>query len=259
MNKEAKAIILYHRSYRKVAGSVASFFLLFFVMALPLSFIVAFFFSPMSHAVSAIAHYVLVPLFPPDTVRITQVPFLNSSVFLVDLPGSHPSVLFSVVNALICLLLLVVLPARQHAKHVFIFLIVICFINLVSSVYFAFFSHRFPYEVVDYSELYIKQQIGIWFFVPVIIGISILPLPSTLRSKAATLVGAFCYSLVFGTVRYAVFLFVLAKASLLYMAVLFFVMGPLIDFIYIVGIYSLHVTRLAKKMRSDFASWKWLY
>jgi len=90
-------------------------------------------------------------------------------------------------------------------------------------------------------------------------GLAVLPLPSSLVSKCVTLGITFCYSLVFGTLRYAVFLFVLTKASLLYMAVLFFVLGPLVDFVYIVGIYGVHVTRLAKKMRGDYASWKWSY
>jgi hypothetical protein len=259
MNKTTKSIILYHRSYRKVSGTPGMFSLQFFLLALPLSLLVVFYFPEITRAVSHIARTVLAPFFPLDVLALVQVPYMNKTVSFIDLPSVHPTRGFSAANAAVSLILLAVLPRIKHAKHVFIFLIVVAFINAVSSLFFTFFPYRFPYEAVDYSELYIKQQIGIWFFVPIIMGLAILPLPSTVTSKVVTLGASFCYSLLFGMLRYAVFLYILTKATLLSMAVLFFVLGPLVDFVYIVGIYSIHIARLANKMKGNFASWKWLY
>jgi hypothetical protein len=259
MSKTAKSIILYHRSYRKVSGSPGIFALEFLLFALPLSILVVYHFPELTRAMSHIAQTVLVPYFPRDVLTIVQVPYINMQVFFVDLPSVHPSRVFSSVNAAVSLALLVLLPRIKHAKHVFIFLVAIAFIHTVSSLFFTFFPYRFPYQAVDYSELYVKQQIGIWFFVPIIMGLAILPLPSTVSSKIVTLGAACCYSVIFGTVRYVVFLYILTKTTILSMAILFFVLGPLVDFVYIVGIYSVHVARLAKKMKGDFASWKWLY
>ena len=259
MSNETKSIILYHRSYRKITRSLRVFLLQFLVIALPFSLSMVFCYPQITHTVCIFAQAVLVPFFSPDALRVIKLPYVVGNVFLIDLPSKYPSIFFSLVNSLVCLFLLVLLPVIRSAKHVFIFLIAVCFINLISSLYFIFFPYHFPYEAVDYSELYIKQQVSIWFFVPIIMGLSILPLPSTLTSKMITMLVTFFYSLIFGTVRYVVFLFILANASLLYMAVLFFVLGPLVDFIYIVGIYSVHVTILSKKIRSDFTSWNWLY
>jgi hypothetical protein len=259
MNKEAKSIILYHRSYRKVSGSVGMFALELLLFALPLSILVAFYFPELTRTVSHIAQTILVPFFPRDVLTIVNVPYMNMQAFFVDLPSVHPSRVVSAVSSLVSLVLLVLMPRIKYAKHVFIFLVVVVFINAVSSLFFTFLPHQFPYQAVDYSELYIKQQIGIWFFVPIILGFAILPLPSTILSKIVTLGSAFCYSVIFGTVRYVVFLYILTKTTLLSMAILFFVLGPLVDFVYIVGIYSVHVARLANKMKGDFASWKWLY
>jgi hypothetical protein len=259
MNKTAKSIILYHRSYRKVSVSPGRFALEFLLFALPLSLLVVYSCSGLTRAVSHIAQTVLAPFFPLDVLTLSRVPYMNMQIFFVDLPSVHPSRAFSAVNAAVSLALLVLLPRIKHAKHVFIFLISVAFINAVSSLFFTFFPHRFPYQAVDYSELYIKQQIGIWFFVPIIMGLAILPLPSTRWSKIVTLGAAFCYSVIFGTVRYVVFLYILTKTTLLTMAILFFVLGPLVDFVYIVGIYSVHVARLANKMKGNFASWKWVY
>jgi len=235
------------------------FVMQFFMFAFPLSLMVAILFPVMTHALSRMAQAVLAPYFPPDTLTVVQNPFLNRTAFFLALPSVHPSKLFAAVNAVVSLIILFMLPRLRHAKHVFIFLVVVFFINIVSSLFFTFFPERFPYQASDYSELYIKQQVGIWFFAPLIMGLAILPLPASALSKLATLGAAFCYSLVFGTIRYIAFLFILTKATLLCMAILFFVFGPLVDFIYIVGIYSVYVTRLAKKLKGDFTTWKWLY
>lgn len=259
MSKPAKSVILYHRSCRKISGSSRTLIFEFLLFVLPLSLTVLLYYPEITGIVCRNAHDLLAPFFPHDALAIIQAPYITGNVSLIDLPSVHPSSLFSAANAGVSLILLVLLPRIKRAKHVFLFLVVVSFINLVSSLYFTFFPYRFPYEAVDYSGLYIKQQIGIWFFVPLIMGLAVLPLPSTRTAKIVTLLSAFFYSLLFGTVRYAVFLFILTKASLLYMAILFFILGPLVDFVYIVGIYSLHVTRLAKKMKGDFAFWKWLY
>jgi hypothetical protein len=259
MTKSAKSIISYHRSYRKMSATPGRFTLEFLLYAVPLSLMVMLFFPALTHAVSRIALTALTPFYPDNALSLVNVPYLTRTAFHVDLPSVHPSRVFAAVSACVSLLLLVVLPGIRHAKHVFIFLVVVFFINAVSSLFFTFFPYRFPYEASDYSELYIKQQIGIWFFVPLIMGLAVLPLPASTLSKFSTLTATFFYSLVFGTLRYVVFLYILTKATLLCMALLFFVFGPLVDFIYIVGIYSVYAARLANKLKGNYTTWKWLY
>jgi hypothetical protein len=43
------------------------------------------------------------------------------------------------------------------------------------------------------------------------------------------------------------------------MALLYFAFGPLIDFVYIVGIFSIYSNRLAEKLQGSIKAWKWLY
>lgn len=259
MSKEKKSIILYHRSYRKLPGSVRSFFIHYALLAAPLSALVVVFYPELTLCVSRIAVSVLSPFYAPETLKIIGAPYISiiGDVSLVWVPGRYPTILFSLLNVLACVLLLVVLPRIKQYKPLIILGIIITCVHLISSLFFLFVPQHFPYEAVDYSELYMKQQIGIWFFVPLILGIAILHLPSSLFSKCGSMLAVYFYSLVFGTIRYAIFLFVLSKISMLYMALLFFALGPLIDFVYVVGIYSMHVTRFADKIHSDFALWKW--
>ncbi|MFA5073045.1 MAG: hypothetical protein WC539_04025 [Nitrospirota bacterium] len=257
MIKEAKSIILYHRSHRRIAGSLGLFFLQYFFFIVPLFLVVIFFYPYITHVACSLAHAVLAPYFPDATVKILQFPYFLGNASYIDLPGKDPTLFFSLLNALASLALLIFLPTFKKTKHMLIFFTVVAFINFVSSLFFLFFPNRFPYEVVEFSELYIKQQISIWLFIPVITGLAVLPLPSSLASKVITVLVIFLYSLVFGAVRYVVFLFVLGKVSMLYMAIFFFVLGPLIDFVYVVGIYGVYVARLAENMRGNFALWKW--
>jgi hypothetical protein len=98
-----------------------------------------------------------------------------------------------------------------------------------------------------------------WFFVPVIMELAILPIPSSIFSKGIIIFLTVLYSILFGIVRYIVFLFVIAKFSYIFMPVLYFSFGPLVDFVYIVGIYSLYVSKVAERITKDFRIWKWVF
>lgn len=261
MKQEEKTIIRYHRSYRKLMGSVQLFCIQFFLCVIPLSAITLFWYPQITHAVCLIAEAILSPYFFADTVRIVEIQYIEGfgNVSFLSLPGQFPTAFFSMINALICLLLLTILPRIETAKPLIIFMIMLAFVHFLSSLFFLISPSLFPYDATDYSQLYMAQQIGIWFFVPLVMGIAVMPLPSSLTSKCFTMVITYLYSLLFGTVRYAIFIFILAKVSLLYMPILFFALGPLIDFVYIVGIYSIYVTRLANKISGEFTLWKWQY
>jgi hypothetical protein len=259
MSIVAKSVILSHRSYRKISTSARPFVFQFFFIAVPLSLMVVFFYPEITMAVCEIARTILSPSFDRDALRIVSYTYVIGHASYITLPGTFPSILFSFINAIVSLLLLVLLPAIERFKPLIIFCIVVSFIMFLSSVFFIFLPDQFPYQASDYSDLYIKQQISIWFFVPIIMGLAVLPLPSSLLSKVITMVTTFLYSLAFGTVRYVVFLFIIGKISLLYMAILFFVLGPLVDFVYIVGIYSVYAARVARNIKGNFTLWKWSY
>lgn len=258
---DAKAVILYHRAYRKLPGSFWMFFLQFLLFATPVSICSVLFYPEITRALCQTALYVLTPQFPADSLRMAEqqfLPFLDNYSYL-QLPSTMPSFYFSLVNAVICVILLLILPRIETAKPIMIFLMMASSVHLVSSLFFLIAPQWFPYDTSEYSRLYILQQISICFFVPLIIGMAVMPLPSSILSRCLVVWSTYVYSLIFGTLRYIVFLYVLEGYSLLYMAILYFVTGPLIDFIYIVGIYSVYVARVANKMKGDLKLWQWQY
>lgn len=259
-NKE-KTLMLFHRSYRKLPGSFLISLIQFVLLAVPFSVLTLFFYPDFTLAMCRGVGYVIAAELPQAMVQISTTPFIDSigNISFLYLSGGHPTFYFSLANAIVCLLLLLILLNMKSSLPSVIFLIIIASIHLISSLFFVFVPDRFPYEVVDYSRLYMLQEISIWFFTPLIMGFGIMPLPSTLAAKIVTIAITYIYSLLFGFIRYTVFLYILAKASLIYMALLFFAFGPLIDFVYIVGIYSFHVARLAHRIKDDYRLWKWQY
>ena len=255
----AKSIILYHRSYRIIPGSLGLYLLQIMLFVVPLSIGSILFYPEITEAICQVAKYVLAPHYPANAIHIVETQFLSfvNDYSYLRLPGAFPTPFFSQINALICVVLLFVLRRIETAKPVMIFFMMILFIHLASSLFFVIFPRLFPYDTTEYSRLYMLQQISIGFFMPLLMGLAVMSLPASLLSRCTVVYITYFYSLIFGTLRYITFLYLLNTISVLYMAVFYFVLGPLIDFVYVAGFYSVFIARTAKKMKGDTSVWKW--
>lgn len=257
--ERGKELIMYHRSYRKLPGSfrtiLLQFLLCFILFAAPFFC----FYPQVTKLLCQLSKTLLDSFFFADTIKITAIPYFKwvGDLYYLDLPGKLPTLAFSLGNILFSLMLLVFFGFTNYGKPLMISGAMITAIHLVASLFFLFAPGGFPYSAANYSELYIKQQIGIWFFMPLLLGMSILPLPAPWPTKFFAIAAAVLYSLVFGTLRYIVFLYIISQVSMLYMAILYFALGPLIDFVYGVGIYSLYLSWLLKKSKGNIALWRW--
>jgi len=254
-----KSVILYHRSYRIIPGSLKKYLLQVFLFVIPVSIGSILLYPEITRGMCQVAQYVLAPHYPANAIHIVETQFLSfvDDYSYLRLPGTYPTAFFCTVNAVSCVLLLFILRRIETAKPVMIFFMMIVFIHLASSLFFIIFPRLFPYDTTEYSRLYMLQQISIGFFMPMIMGLAVMSLPASLLSRCLVVYSTHLYSLIFGTLRYIVFLYLLKAFSVLYMAVFYFVLGPLIDFVYVAGIYSVFVARAAKKMKGDASVWKW--
>jgi hypothetical protein len=254
-----KSLIYYHRAYRKITGSGWLFLVELLIITLPLSLLILFIYPSITEQMSLIAQTVLSSYYLPDTVKVIGQSFIWGNVSIVSIPGTHPSALVSFINFIISLVLIISLPFAKRGRNIAIYVAFLAAINLVSALFFTLSPSEFPYTGTVFSELYIKTEISMWLFIPIILGMAFMPLPAPILPKVLLIVFALLYSIIFGTLRYIIFLFVISKFSVIYMALLFFAFGPLIDFVYIVGIYCFYTSRLAKKLKGSESVWKWLY
>ena len=192
--------------------------------------------------------------------EIVNSPFILGDVYILDIFGRYPSLIFSIYSALISIVLIILMPLLKFInKPISIWLTLILFINLVSSVFFIFFADYFPYSMWIYLDLYIKTEIGIWLIIPYVLIFAFVPLPENFISKLNLVIITLFYSILFGCIRYLVFIFFLREFSYIFMSVLFFIFGPFFNFIYIIRFYSVFVSRLALKLQGDDSKWGWLY
>lgn len=174
--------------------------------------------------------------------------------------GRYPNIYdFIFVLVFFGIMGLVLYYYRRKILPFFVWYVFFVFPLFSSVFYFLFFYKYFPYTVREFSILYILLHLGINFFI-VSINSLILSLVTVnlIQLVFNILFSAFIilYSVVFGYLRYYVFLLILNKFSYLYFANLFFTFGPLLDFVYVVSFYSLYVSLILKFIYKDTSLWK---
>ncbi|MBN2320802.1 MAG: hypothetical protein JXR49_17110 [Acidobacteria bacterium] len=254
-----KTIIYYHRAYRKIAGSRKTLVRELLAIALPLSVLMFLSYPTITRWMSLFTQAVLSRYYPSGWIQVIERPFFFGDVSFVAIPGTYPSLSVTVINLAISLALVLFLPRMRKGKNIAIYIFYLAAINLVSSLFFLFFYSYFPYSATRFSELYVITEISMWLFIPFILGMAIVLFPPAIIPKMTVILMTLFYSVVIGTLRYVLFLFIVSKLSVLYMALLYFAFGPLVDFIYVVGIFSFYSNRLAINLQGSIKAWKWSY
>ncbi|MCM2268386.1 MAG: hypothetical protein NDI60_11520 [Elusimicrobiales bacterium] len=256
-----KEKIFLHRSYRKLA-TVTPWLLLkeSLLLALPFVLLIAFFYPQLTLAISQLAYKILVIAVPPEHLGIAEVPSYINPLYGLIIPDRFPSVGFSLaVMGVSVLATVLAWGGRQLAKPIGSWVVFICVINFISAAYFVIMPERFPYTGSMFSGLYLQTMLTVWLLIPVVLVLSLLPMPGRLPGKFLLIATAMAYSILFGTVRFAFFMLVLYRYSLLFMPAMIFAVGPLLDFIFVVGFYSFYVSRVSLKIQGSEKTWYWLY
>jgi hypothetical protein len=116
-----------------------------------------------------------------------------------------------------------------------------------SALYLAFFG-RLGYDAAEFSQLYLRTIVVVWLVTPLfLVGLS-LTLPFSALERTALMVLTLGYDIVFSTIRYAVFAWLLTAVGAPVMANLYLFLGPLLDFVYLVGIFALFLPRLGRRL-----------
>jgi hypothetical protein len=245
-----KTVIHQHRAYRRLQGESTAYYIFkFLLLSVPFILAACCSVSALSYVYSVAARAILAV---PGTNEITLISrrfWYFGDLHLVNFLGKYPTPSFSFALAVVSLLLLLLLQKiRRIPRSIAVYCGFVFFVNFVSALYFLLFPNSFPYDVTDFSDLYMKTEMGIWLMVPFIAAISLMPLPSALWKQFLLVASLLVYSVAFGFVRYIVFLYCLQHFSYVFMATMFIAFVPPLDTIYIVGIYSLYVSSVSKRI-----------
>lgn len=246
--------IPYHRAYRKLVYN-KRFFPYLILLIFPFEVLILLFSNRIILKICELTKLTLSNY--PNVLLVKSSNFLTD-FYVLDLPGKYPSYLFSLVTFIVATIG-IVLSKFIKSKPVKLWTIYALLLILVSSIFFMFFPSKFPYNIKTFSELYFNTEIGIWLFVPIIVAFSLEFAPSHFLIKFFIVFLVLIYSIVFGFFRYAFFLYVILNLSYLFLPLLYFVFGPILDFTYIVGFFSIFLGILSNKIQKDKRFWRWVY
>jgi len=254
-----KDTIFYHRAYRRIPIRGKNLFVESISLMLPLLIAILFLYPEITFLINRFAKSILLSSLPGADIEIVRKPYIFSGVYILGLRGEYPSLMLSFSLFLFSLLGISLTPRTRIPRPIVAWVIFVSSINLISSIFFILSPSIFPYDIEDFSEFYIKTEVSIWLVVPILMGTTLLFIPSNIIARFSIVALTLLYSVVFGALRYAVFLYILKKFSYIFMPLLFFAFGPLMDFTYMVGIYSLYCSTIARKRnnRAEVGPWRW--
>jgi hypothetical protein len=253
-----KDVVYCHRAYRKLRERFRSRHLLSFAaMSVPFLAVIILFAPQILFYFNSAAQYFLRFWFDTSVGSVITPYALFGNVSLTVLMGSYPTPTYCVGLALASILGMVTLMnIHRIPRSVSVYASFVLLITLVSALYFLFIPERFPYTIEKFSDLYIKTELGVWCSIPLILAMSLLILPSSLPERMTVIALTLLYSLVFGLVRYIIFLYILGHYSYVYMASMFIAFDPPLDTIYVVGMYSFYMSFMSKHYRKDSDIWQ---
>lgn len=114
------------------------------------------------------------------------------------------------------------------------------------------------YEALEFSQLYVHAIALTWIVIPIFLGLSSLVFPFNPLDRIAITLVCLAWDVVFATLRYAVFLYILAHTGAVAMAGLYLIYGPLLDCLPIIAIFSFFLVSLSRRIRHDAENWSWL-
>ncbi len=258
-SKDQHLSVEYHRAYRKLHyGSLSTRLishLLFFIIAAGLTL---YFLEELTQFYSGMAAALLNGSL--GKIWLEQTPLFFHNIWLVNTEGSFPSnnllIWVGVISVILWILMIVLkklpLPLRLGVK-------VLAALNLVGCIYFWLWGEHFPYILRDFSILYVSAEIGMWIAIPLMMMFSLMPIPVPVYKKATLVIFTLVYTYVFGFIRYAFFVFILAKFSYLWMALLYFILGVFFDFAFMIAFYSYFISLVSPGLFKKQRIWRWLY
>ena len=127
----------------------------------------------------------------------------------------------------------------------------------ISGAFFYFAGNRFPYTAGRFADVWVRAEFVVWLIGPFLLTVILgaLPLPSAMTLLYSTM--TLFYAVWFSAIRLTLLLTLFHFAGLIWMPAAYFFAGFMIDFFYLVGFYSVAVSRTTRIVQSHREVWQW--
>lgn len=255
--------IWYSRTYRRMEVNYIRGILFMALIGVPCLLLLVFNLETITRQLNELTVYLIGIALPDKVISLTTSeypPF--GTIYTLDydvIPPGTTEIALNILVSVIIIVILVLSPLR--GRPVMIYLLFSFMVHIISCVYCFFAEDEVIYTGTDFSNLQIKQQIGIWILFIVLAGLVFAFLSGReWPSKIIAFFAVLIYSALVGVLRSIIFNYLLARFSSLYMADMFFVAGSMYDFLYLVAIYAVyqnHIQNLIDSPEGRY-EWKWL-
>ena len=269
MNKKAtqtalkeKTTIFYARDYRHFSAYPSRILLFCALLVVPVVLVFLLFYSPLTHAMALWSGKVISQV-TGETAELLSCPFIPGlgGVYYIGIPGHAPSFTHALLAGITSIAgLIIISQVKPDSRPLMLYISIALCVQLCSCLFFIIWPDRFPYDLRDYSQLYMIQTVALLIILPAILGLSLALLRISAVVRALSLLAQVFIQLLYGLTRYVVYMAILYYCSYLYMAALFFSLGVLFDFIQMVTIYGF-VARKASEFYNSAEGkrrWAWL-
>ncbi|MCR5100755.1 MAG: hypothetical protein K6B41_05275 [Butyrivibrio sp.] len=260
MKKKRK--IFYARYYRHLKVDLWKVFVFTLLFTAPILLICFIFMDDASRFVCNLGIKILADIFPglPFNIDVTDFSII-SKLYYIDLPVFYPSKYQIYGNIVVSVLIMLISMKKiWKGSPLTIYFFLNGTIHLVNSLYFLFATYDFPVKAVTYSKLYMQQEAGIITIFLLLMGLCTAFVGNrNYLAKIMASLAVLIYSIVFGMTRYILFLYILTKYSILYVSLMYFTIGPILDFVYFVMIYAAFINHMIKIFDStqERDLWEW--
>ncbi|MDY0110159.1 MAG: hypothetical protein RBT60_09510 [Candidatus Krumholzibacteria bacterium] len=251
----------FHRAYRRMSRLSRGHVALMVLFVLVLEILLVLFYRPLiDRYIGAVGRLAAACGVPTSVLHYPFLPVLVEDFPILESGFVFPDTRLALMNFLVGVLVILIVPhVRRLWKPLRIYVVYLALLNSASAAFFLLWPGRFPYNMAEFSQLYMGTQLGIWFMIPLVMGLVLLPVPSSVGEKLLVMLATGAWALLFGVLRYASFLYIFDTGSVIYMAAMFFALGPFLDFVYMVAIYSIYLNLVALRVHGAEDTWRWSF
>ncbi|HTW84130.1 MAG TPA: hypothetical protein VMD91_08700 [Candidatus Sulfotelmatobacter sp.] len=123
---------------------------------------------------------------------------------------------------------------------------------------YLYFTGHLGYDSDDFSQLMLHTAIATWVIVPPLVALFAALFPFGPLAIVEIVVCSLAFEIVLSMVRYGTFVALLSHSGPILMSDLYLQFGPLFDVIPLIGILTLFLVPLARRMQGKMQGWVWL-
>lgn len=192
----------------------------------------------------------------PAPVR--DVPFLGGQLAQVDFSLATLDyvelLIWTLVTAIVVPIVLVELRSTNPAIRAMAAYVTIL---VGASAIAEIFTGHSPFSPAQFSLLYSQTQVIIWLLLPLLVGLATLAIPVGWWLRPLLMIAILAFDVVLGAVRFGFFAWVLSWVGPVLMAPLYFIAGPILDFVCAVAMFSWLLQHAARRLAKQSPDDAW--